>query len=132
MMTKSWSSNAFSRTSERRTSISRLAFRSDCKRRFPMNVFEVVKNVRSGRRMSSGEALRPGRDIAGAKAQSFLRSSSARLKSCPVTKLFANLDETRALVTKPHKRAMWRPEKLNQYDIAFLRLHQAGGQDARS
>jgi hypothetical protein len=60
-----------SRTSERGTSISSLAFRSDCKSRFPMNVLDVVKNVRSVRRMSSGEVLRPGRAVAGAKVQSF-------------------------------------------------------------
>jgi hypothetical protein len=87
IITKSCRLKERSATRERNTSMSSLAFLSDCKRRRLMLVFVVVKNVRAGLRMFADDDFLPGRAIAGAKAHSFFDVCSARLKSCPVTKL---------------------------------------------
>jgi len=72
---------------DRRTSIKRFAMRSVWKRDRPPAVWVLTKNVRGHPMALFGSEGREGFDIAGAKALHTLLSLTARLKSCPDTKL---------------------------------------------
>ena len=100
MTTKSCSLNLRSATSERSTSTSDSALRSDCKIRFPIAVFVVTKNVRAGLRTLAADAFLAGCAMAGAKALSSLRHGCGPAEAVPLL-------QNKILLTEPVQHSAW-------------------------
>ena len=120
-----------SATSERNTSMSSPALRSDCSNRLPMLVFVVAKkDARRVQNVCRGAALRAGCAMAGAKAHSPLHRCCGPAKAVPLlqsssTATLRARHKTRALCYKQliAVAARLKPCRLLQSDDYAAPIH---------